>query len=382
MLTVKILIVEDEQLVADDLREILEALEYTVVGLAASGEDAIKSVERNLPDLILMDIHLAGEMDGIQAAEQIQSRFNVPVVYLTAYADRTTLTRVKATHPFGYIVKPFNESMLSTTIEVALSRHQIESSIRNTLASTETVKRQAEAQSQSKSDLISMVSHELRNPLAVIRFATEILQQQGGQMTLERYHRLLEQIQMAADSLNYLLEDVLTLERTGSEQLECFPSPIEIVGFCQEQMETLKLGTGKVYTLTLSPQADRCTVFLDSKLLWHLLNNLLSNAIKYSPQGGEIQLGVSWDEQTVCLKVQDQGIGIPPDAQPKLFDPFYRADNVGRIPGTGLGLAIARQCVILQGGEIDVESAIGQGTTFRVKLPRKLEGSIEQKPVQ
>jgi signal transduction histidine kinase len=376
MPTARILVVEDEQLVADDLREILESLGYVVVGLVAAGEDAIQHVEQNLPDLILMDIHLAGEIDGIQAAEQIQLRFDVPIVYLTAYADRTTLERVKATYPFGYIVKPFNESMLSTSIEVALSRHQVEASIRKTLASTETVKQQAEAQIQSKSELLSMVSHELRNPLAVIRFATEILQQQGEQMPPERCHRLLEQIQMAADSLNYLLEDVLTLERTGSDRLECFPTPIEIVGFCQEQIETLRLGTGEAYTLTLSSQADRCMVVLDSKLLWHLLNNLLSNAIKYSPQGGDVQLKVSWNAQNVYLKVQDEGIGIPAEAQPKLFDPFYRANNVGRIPGTGLGLAIVRQCVSLQGGEIQVESAIGQGTTFQVSLPRKLECPI------
>lgn len=376
----RILVVEDEQLVADDLRETLESLEYCVVGLVASGEDAIRCAEQNLPDLILMDIHLSGEMDGIQATAQIQSRLDIPVVYLTAYADRPTLERVKATHPFGYIVKPFNESMLSTTIEVALSRHQIERNIRTTLASTEIGRQQVEAQSQSKSELLSMVSHELRNPLAVIRFATEILQQQGEQAPSERYRRLLEQIQMAADSLNYLLEDVLTLERTRSDHLEYFPTTIEIVGFCQEQLETLRLGIGEAYTLRLTTQADRCMMLLDTKLLWHLLNNLLSNAIKYSPQGGTIDLSVAWDEQSVVLKVQDQGIGIPAEAQPRLFDPFYRASNVGRIPGTGLGLAIVRQCVSLQGGHIQVESTVGEGTTFEITLPRKLECPISANP--
>jgi signal transduction histidine kinase len=382
MPTAKILVVEDEQLVADDLREILESLEYTVTALLASGEEAVQQVEMNLPDLILMDIHLAGEMDGIQAAEQIQARFSVPIVYLTAYADRTTLDRVKATYPFGYIVKPFNESMLSTTIEVALSRHQIESNIRNALTTIETVKQEAEAQVQSKSELLSMVSHELRNPLAMIRFAAEILHQQGEQISPDRRHYFLEQIQMAADSLNYLLEDVLTLERTGSEYLECFPMPIEMVEFCQEQLETLRLGMGEAYTLSLSSQADRCSVLLDAKLLWHLLNNLLSNAIKYSPQGGSVELRLSWSEQTVCLEVQDQGIGIPTEAQTRLFEPFYRAENVGKIPGTGLGLAIVQQCVRLQGGQIEVESTIAHGTTFRVTLPRKLECPIDTNPVQ
>ncbi|WP_416671229.1 hybrid sensor histidine kinase/response regulator [Egbenema bharatensis] len=382
MPTARILVVEDEQLVADDLREILESLEYTVTDLVASGEVAIQQVELQLPDLILMDIHLAGELDGIQTAERIQTQFDVPIVYLTAYADRTTLSRVKDTYPFGYIVKPFNESMLSTTIEVALSRHQIESNIRKALTTTETVKQQAEAQIQSKSELLSMVSHELRNPLAMIRFASEILHRQGEELSPDRRRYFLEQIQMAADSLNYLLEDVLTLERTGSEYLECFPMPIEMVEFCQEQLETLQLGIGEAYTLNLSSQADQCSVLLDAKLLWHLLNNLLSNAIKYSPQGGDVQLRLSWNEQTVCLEVEDQGIGIPGEAQTRLFEPFYRAENVGKIPGTGLGLAIAQQCVRLQGGQIEVESTIAQGTTFRVTLPRKLECPLNTNPVQ
>jgi hypothetical protein len=105
-------------------------------------------------------------------------------------------------------------------------------------------------------------------------------------------------------------------------------------------------------------------------LLWHLLNNLLSNAIKYSPPGSTVSLLLTCTDETVCLRVQDQGVGIPLDALPNLFDPFKRASNVQHIPGTGLGLAIARQCVELHHGKIEVESILNQGTTFTVTLPR------------
>jgi PAS domain S-box-containing protein/putative nucleotidyltransferase with HDIG domain len=121
----KILIVEDERIVADDIKTIVQKIGYTVSGIVFSGEEAIKKAEEMYPDLVLMDIVLEGEMDGIQAAEIIRSRFDIPVVYLTAYADDNTLERAKITEPFGYILKPFEDRALHTTIEMALYKHEM-----------------------------------------------------------------------------------------------------------------------------------------------------------------------------------------------------------------------------------------------------------------
>src|ERR1700687_2116616 len=106
----RILVVEDEGVVAADLESILHHLGYEVVGIAPSGEEAVEIGEKEKPNLVLMDIRLKGEMDGIDAAEQIIARFDIPVTYLTAYADETTLNRAKTTMPYGYILKPFQES--------------------------------------------------------------------------------------------------------------------------------------------------------------------------------------------------------------------------------------------------------------------------------
>jgi len=122
----RILIVEDQRLVAADIENTLKKLSYDVVGNVSSGEDAINASDRLRPELILMDVQLRGEMDGIQAAEIIRDRFNVPVVYLTAYADENTILRAKKTTPFGYLVKPFNERELRATIEIAFYTHQME----------------------------------------------------------------------------------------------------------------------------------------------------------------------------------------------------------------------------------------------------------------
>jgi len=121
-----ILVVEDENIVAKDIEHRLKALGYNVSALASSGEEALQKARDACPDLVLMDIRLKGAMDGVDTAEELRRQFNVPVVYLTAYADANTLQRAKVTQPFGYILKPFEERELYTCIEVALYKHQME----------------------------------------------------------------------------------------------------------------------------------------------------------------------------------------------------------------------------------------------------------------
>ncbi|NES04260.1 MAG: EAL domain-containing protein [Okeania sp. SIO2F4] len=119
----KIMIVEDESIIAEDLADSLKTMGYAVVDIVSSGEEAILMAAEKQPNLILMDVMLQGKMDGITAAEQIQSSLQIPIIFLTAYTDNKTLQRVKATNPFGYIVKPFEERNLHLTIEIALQRH-------------------------------------------------------------------------------------------------------------------------------------------------------------------------------------------------------------------------------------------------------------------
>jgi serine phosphatase RsbU (regulator of sigma subunit) len=125
-----ITIVEDEIIIARELAARLNGLGYDVADIAASKQEAIRRVESRQPDLVFMDIVLRGNGDGIEAAEEIRSRFDIPIVYVTAYADDVTLERAKATAPFGYVLKPFSESLLRATIEMALYKHQIDRQLR------------------------------------------------------------------------------------------------------------------------------------------------------------------------------------------------------------------------------------------------------------
>lgn len=126
----RILIVEDEKIISLDLQRRLEKFDYNVVGLCTTGTEAVEKTGEFLPDIILMDIMLAGDIDGIDAAKQIKDQYQIPVIFLTAYADEKTLERAKEAEPFGYILKPFKEKELYTTIDIALYKHKVDKTLK------------------------------------------------------------------------------------------------------------------------------------------------------------------------------------------------------------------------------------------------------------
>jgi signal transduction histidine kinase len=366
----KILIVEDEVIIAEDIADTLRSFGYAVVGVVSSGKRAIEKAGTLQPDLVLMDIMLPGEIDGIDAAESIRNRFRIPVVYLTAYADETTLQRAALTEPFGYLVKPFEDKELRTTIEIALRRHQAEEKIRSRLEAAEALRKKAEEERESKSRYLSMASHEFRNPLSTILMSSELLRQYGANWSESKKLKHFQRIEEAVINMNQMLEDILTIGSAESGKIFFNPVPLDVVDFCQDMVETLQHIAGSNHRISFTCQGDCTGAVMDEKLLHHILSNLISNAIKYSPQGGTVSLEVvRKQEPAVIFRIRDEGIGIPPNERDKLFDAFHRARNVGSIPGTGLGLAIVKRSVDLHGGEISVESEVGAGTTFTVTLP-------------
>ena len=119
-----ILVVEDANIVAKDIQQSLKKLGYEVLGVCATGDDAMEKAEQTKPNLVLMDIMLKGDISGIEAADYIRQKFNIPIIFLTAYADSSTLSKAKVTEPYGYIIKPFKEIDLQTNIEIALYKHE------------------------------------------------------------------------------------------------------------------------------------------------------------------------------------------------------------------------------------------------------------------
>jgi len=393
---IQILVVEDEVIVAQDIAGRLKKLGYVVTATVSSGEEAIKKAIENPPDLVLMDIVLKGDMDGVTAAEKIRTNRNVPTIFLTAYADDQTLQRAKLTDPFGYIIKPFQQNDLRVAIEIALHRHEIETKMRESLKAAEAVRESVEEKSHRQNQYISMAAHELRNPLNAILISAELLELDRTRSSDESQVRTLWLVHSATQKMNQLIDDMLFMGRAEAGQLKCNPLPINLVEFCQDLLAQLQLGNEAKHKLTLIP-SDVTSAILDQQLLHGIISNLIVNAIKYSPNGGQVTLELECrpasegDKEAIfclspqCLfpnsqftkinspsliiRIRDQGIGIPETEVGKIFEMFYRCKNSGKIKGNGLGLTIVKKAVELQGGAIACESKIGVGTTFTVALP-------------
>jgi PAS domain S-box-containing protein len=256
----------------------------------------------------------------------------------------------------------------STELGLFIQRKQAEEEIRKSLAKEREL-------NELKSNFISIVSHEFRTPLTSIVMSAELLEKYGQQQTEEKKQTYFRRIRAAAKRMNQLISDVLLIGQGEGGKLDFKPKLINLKNFCQELVEELRVGLSDKHSLISSCGSDLCEIYADPNLLHHILSNLLSNAIKYSPNGGLVQLTIDKHGESLRFQVQDSGIGIPVTDQQHLFELFQRATNVSTIPGTGLGLAIVKQCVDLHGGDISVQSAVGEGTTFTVTLPMQLKSN-------
>ncbi len=243
-----------------------------------------------------------------------------------------------------------------------------------------------------KSRFVSMVSHEFRTPLTTILSAADLLEYYIDTWTTPKNMEYIQRIQTAAVQMTNLLEDVLFIGRSEANKILFNPQPIQLADFCQKILAEIKAGIKTNHLivfaehfLNLAEQKShqiRATeiarnhqmlptmAYLDEKLVQQIIGNLVYNSIKYSPEDhGKVEFQLVWGESEVKFCVKDNGIGIPPEEIPHLFESFYRAKNTVDIPGTGLGLAIVKRSVDVHGGEISVESELGIGTTFTVTLP-------------
>jgi len=218
---------------------------------------------------------------------------------------------------------------------------------------------------------VRTISHEYRTPLTVISLASDLLEKQKNRLSEAQRIKCWQRIHSAIQHMFNLVEDVLLLDSVETGEMELNQEQIDLVSFCKELVEDFQLLATRNQTIEFNYSGINVEVYADLKLLQQIISNLLSNALKYSPEQSKIIFQLTFTETGVTFCIQDEGIGIPVEDIPRLFEPFHRADNVGNAPGTGLGLAIVKKSVELQQGEISVESQLGIGSTFTAKLPLK-----------
>jgi two-component system, cell cycle sensor histidine kinase and response regulator CckA len=494
-MSASVLIVEDERIIAKGIEKQLKGLGYAVAGSAGTGADAIRLAADARPDLILMDVNLGGEPDGIGAAEVIRAARDVPIVFLTAHSDGDTLNRAKRVGPFGYVLKPYEDTELKVAIELALYKHQMDRRMReneqwlsatlasigdgviatdakgrvrflNALAERLTGWPEADAAGRDARDVFRILNERTRaavpNPIfaalesgasaglpgetvLVARDGTErpiddsaapirdargavsgavmVFRDVSERRRLEAHLRQAQKMEaigrlaggIAHDFNNIMtvitgFSDLLLDPATPAEERDGFLTNIrdagqraagltqQIMAFSRKQMlvpavlnlnaivrdtgALVKRLIGAHIEFVVAPGADLAPVKADPTQLGQVLLNLAANARDAMPAGGRLEVrtanadlgpAVARDHpdvqpgRYVLLSVRDTGTGMTPEVLAQAFEPFFTTKAVGA--GTGLGLATVHGIVKQSGGHIEVSSAPGAGTEFRVFLP-------------
>ncbi|MFW5748206.1 MAG: ATP-binding protein [Chloroflexota bacterium] len=228
-----------------------------------------------------------------------------------------------------------------------------------------------------RSRFSTMISHEFRTPLTVIQTSIDLLDLYADRVDETKRREFMERMRRQIKHLVTLLEDIMTISRAETVGIEINRANISLAALVDDLQQDMKQVVKPRHTLTFEVDHLPPTAYLDAKLVHQMVSNLVSNATKYSPHNTAVRLQIGTEDDHLVFKVSDSGIGIPPEAQPHLFDVFYRADNVGAVSGTGLGLAIVKLVVDLHDGRIDVHSQPGNGTTFVIHLPLVEQQSTE-----
>mgnify|MGYP006293016035 FL=1 len=219
-----------------------------------------------------------------------------------------------------------------------------------------------------KSRFVSMISHEYRNPLTVILSSAEILPMiTDPKQREENIHKIKSQVKVMVD----LLEDVLMVGRIETNRVNLNEQDINIIEFSESISEEVIVAYKNSHKIKIKTDLNDPEIYTDPKLLRYILTNLLSNAIKYSPDSKAVVLSLEDFNNKLSIKVTDYGIGILPQDQKYIFDPFFRGKNVEKIPGTGYGLSILKGCVETLKGNIKLDSTPGKGSTFEVIIPKE-----------
>jgi signal transduction histidine kinase len=391
MFTLKILIVEDDSVSALLLQRALEKNAHQIVGIADTGERALDILEENFVDIVMMDINLAGELDGIKTTEIINEKYDIPVVYLSASSDAETLNKVVGTNPSAYVIKPFNIRELNMVIELAIFKdrkekelqklnNELEEKVKQRTAElyeankelTKALEKEREI-NELKSRIVLNVSHGFKTPLTSILSSAQLLQ-----LYSERDHPMKQKItkhafkiEHSVRALNNLLTSVLFFGKADENKLEFRPKKIFTAAFVKELLDTVKAGIDNEVTIKAEIGDLPKTITSDPELIYQVFENLLSNAVKYSKDGKQVDFKLKYEDNNLLAQIGDKGIGIPKSEQNQLFDRFFRAKNVGIVEGSGLGLSIVKKCLDVLAGDITFESEMDKGTTFFVTIPVK-----------
>jgi CheY-like chemotaxis protein len=346
-LTARILIVEDEVVIAMEIESLLEQLRYEVVGHASRGEDAIVLAAQHHPDLILMDIRLKSEMDGITTAETIFRQFKIPIVFLTAHSDPSTLERAMVLQPYGYILKPFRKNDLFTSIEIALYKHRALS---------------AEQGLQRELFKLHVIDHitqyDIYNKILALSGFFGIFEMELPEGISAREH--LSKIKGLLENIEHQIKFEENYHKLGNRSSEWHPVP----GLIDEARRTSLPNTVRVEN-----QAGQLEIFADP-LFGQVFPIIFENSTQHGGPVTTIRIRFRNDGDNSSLIIEDDGQGVIPELKKDLF-------TTNLLEAKGKGLFLVREILQVSGMSISETGEPHKGARFEITL---LPGQYRIKP--
>ena len=356
----RILIIDDEEIVLDSCLAVLEGRGYEIA-TAPNGTEGLKRAQETAPDLVLVDLMMPG-ISGFEAIEGLHAIDpTIVVIVITGFSTVESAVEAMKKGAFDFLPKPFTPDELRLIVQRGLERRRL---VLEGIA----LRREKEMLQQN---FAAIVSHELRSPLSAVQQNLFGLGAELESVLNESQKGRFERLQGRIADLLKMIQGWLRAVSVPEGKLGGSFVPVSVGAAIAKAVESVQThATRKDITITETTPGSLPPVLGDETILTEALVNLIGNAVKYTHPGGKVAVSAAVEAERVVVSVADTGVGISPEDVPFVFDAFYRG-KVGpdAEAGCGLGLALTRRIIEAHHGTISVESEIGKGTTFTVRLP-------------
>jgi signal transduction histidine kinase len=396
---IKILLVDDNENNLMSMEVALERGEY-VFSKATSGREALRILlhEEDF-SLILLDVKMP-TMDGYDTAELIYQRDklkNIPIIFITAHDyEEAAMFKGYQAGAVDFIRKPFNPEMLRSKVAVfaelykksqllrqqeekvkainndlRLLNQDLEKRVSERTAELENLNKELKALNLSKDKFLSVISHDLRNPLTALLASSAKLSDDPEKLDSGKVKQLAGIIHRTSHKLLDQLNEVIDWAKKQSEKTNFNPEKIRLAEGIDVSLELLRPNAAQKKIKLENKISKSIFARADSLMLRSIVQNLVTNAIKYTPQGGTVVINAKAEGKMICVYVEDSGVGMTEDIRKTLFntDVNNSVSGTNNEIGTGLGLILVNDFVAQHGGTIEVESEVGAGTTFKFTIP-------------
>jgi len=357
-----ILVIDDEQSMRDSCRQVLIKDGYRIE-TAEDGHIGLDKVREIPPDLVLVDLKMPG-LSGMEVLERISEIDpNIISVVITAYATIESAVEAMKRHAYDVLTKPFTPDQLRVVIKRGLERRRL---------AIESARLQQEKE-MMKENFITLVSHQLRSPLASVKQYFGVLHEGFAGEISSKQKEMIEKAGMYIDDLLQLINDWLNMSRIDSGNITKTFETFDLTPVFSNTMELLEpLAQARKVALKLDLCGSSSVIEGDPESLKEAFTNLISNGINYNREGGTVTVRTREEGEGLVVEIHDTGIGISRDNIHFIFDEFFRAKSkeARNVRGSGLGLPIAKRIIEAHDGFIKVASEVGKGSTFSVFLPK------------